>query len=64
MQHVRKMYEENNFFAKPHTAIGIQLDGDEIQVGLDQTTYVNWSDGRSMGTTTPKTMQWSVYCSM
>ena len=41
MQHVRKMYEENNFFAKPHTAIGIQLDGDEIQVGLDQTTYVN-----------------------
>ena len=46
MQHVRKMYEENKFFAKPHTAIGIQLDDDEIQVGPDQTTWTEVMEGQ------------------
>ena len=44
--YARCIYEENNFFAKPHTAIDIQLDGDEIQVGLDQTTWTEVMEGQ------------------
>lgn len=44
MQHLNKTYEENKFIAAQYR--GIQLDGDKIQVDLDQTMWTEVMEGQ------------------
>ena len=44
MQHLLKMYKENEFTASIYVAIW--LDGDKIQVGLDQTRWTEVMEGQ------------------